>query len=105
MVNYTTQDKSTVKPNDNYVDDIHTDVSKRNVSCFMCIFCGKNEILPVLAQKYLCAENIREVTNVQAAGTCDAAKSRFKWYNRLYAKLTPIKNKMLERTGFKFLGR
>lgn len=105
MVNYTAQDKSKIKDNDNYVADLHKSVSGMDVSCWMCIFCGENKELPLFNKKYLCAKYIMEITNVQGAGTCDKARSRFKWYNRLYAKLTFVRNAMLKATGFKFLGR
>ena len=100
MINYTGVKKSKLKFNDNYIDDMRDDPS-RKVSCWMCIFSGKNDEIPVVKGKQLCVRHMGEITEVKGSGTCDEARSRFKWYN----KLNPIKKWLLERDGFKFKNR
>ena len=103
MINYTGESKIKAIHNDNYIDK--KDSSRTTMNCWGCVFCGNNTEMPLFNKKYLCAKYKKEITIVQASGTCDKAKSRFKWYNILFANLTPIKNKLLKQTGFKFLGR
>lgn len=101
LVNYTVDDKSKVKQHDNYVDSVKKSKKQNCVSCWMCIYCGKNEHLAVMQDKLLCAKYINEIAFVKGAGTCDSARSRFKWYNFV----GPLKKMLLERSGFDLRAR
>lgn len=93
MIVYTRKNKADVKHNDNYVYNIKRDCSKDKVNCYSCIFVGENELV---SQERLCAKRMNEITEVDAFGTCDKGRSRFKWYNRINF----IKKRLLERSGF-----
>ena len=88
-------DKSEAKHNDNYVKRI---CSKNKIECCNCIFVGENDYV---SQECLCAKYTNEVAEVNAFGSCDKGRSRFKWYNRI----NPIKRYLLERSGFEFKNR
>ena len=104
-VNYTTESKYKSLHHDNYTDDMNRDHLKGNVTCWACIFAGENKHLPILAGKSLCGKYISEVAEVKGCGTCDSGRSRFKWYNRLYAKMMPITTLILKKSGFEYKNR
>ena len=97
MVNYTTESKIKSIHNDNYTEKS----CGVYVSCWQCIFCGKNKDLPVFKDNLLCAKYIKEVAIVEGAGTCESAKSRF---SKL-SFINPIKKWILEKSGFDFKAR
>ena len=99
LVNYTVEDKSKATQRDNYNEN--GSEIKNYTSCWACVYCGKNEHLKVLENKLLCAKRIREVVIVKGAGTCDSARSRFKWFNFV----GPFKKMLLEKSGFDFKAR
>ena len=101
VANYTADDKSKAINNDNYVGTIPEEKKNNCVSCWMCIYCGKNKCLPVMAKQLLCAKYINEIAIVNGGGTCDSARSRFKWYNFV----GPLKKMLLERSGFDLKAR
>jgi len=98
MIIYTMENKAKAKHNDNYTNDFKRDCSKDKVNCYSCIFVGENELV---SQERLCAKRMNEITEVDAFGTCDKGRSRFKWYNRINC----IKKRLLERSGFEFKNR
>ncbi len=101
VANYTTDSKSKAVQHDNYIDSVRNTNKKNCVSCWMCIYCGKNKHLVVVQDKLLCAKHIDEIAIVQGAGTCDSARSRFKWYNFV----GPLKKMILEKSGFDLKAR
>lgn len=101
VINYTVESKSKSIHNDNYIPNVLEKNQTHCVTCWACIFCGKNVKIPVLKDKMLCAKYIDEVANVKGAGTCDSGRSRFNKLNFV----NPIKKWMLEKTGFVFKNR
>jgi hypothetical protein len=101
MENYTVESKLKALHHDNYVENSLENRKKNCVSCWMCIYCGKNKTIPVVKDKLLCAKYITEIAIVQGKGTCDSARSRFKRFNFV----GPIKKMILERHGFNFKAR
>lgn len=97
MENYTAESKSKAIYHDNYTETHHGDC----VTCWMCIYCGKNQNIPVFQDNLLCAKYTSEIAIVKGKGTCDSARSRFKWFNFV----NPIKKMILERHGFDFKAR
>lgn len=101
MTNYTAESKSKSFQHDNYIENVLETQRTHCVTCWMCIFSGTNNTIPVLKDKTLCAKYISEIAIVNGAGTCDSARSRFKKLNFV----NPIKKWILEKEGFKFNGR
>ena len=101
MVNYTVESKSKAKNHDNYISDVLETHKNDCVSCWQCIFCGKNKEIKVLQDKLLCAKYLLEIAIVNGKGTCDSARSRFKRLNFV----NPIKKMILEKSGFDFEAR
>ena len=101
VANYTADDKSKAIKHDNYVDDIKKSQNENCTNCGICIYCGKNKCLPVMAKHLLCAKYIDEIAIVKESGTCDSARSYLKWYNFV----GPLKKLLLKRSGFDLKAR
>ena len=101
MVNYTAESKSKAIHHDNYIGNVLETHNADCVSCWQCIFSGKNKDIAIVQDKLLCAKYLLEIAIVNGKGTCDSARSRFKRYNFV----NPIKKMILERSGFDFNAR
>ena len=101
IANYTAEDKIKAIKHDNYIDDVKKSKNENCVSCWMCMYCGRNKHVAVLKEKLLCAKYVDEIAIVKGSGTCDSARSRFKWYNFV----GPLKKMVLERSGFDLKAR
>ena len=96
--NYTGENKSKLKPNDNYTEDMKRNISTENGNCHACIYVGENKDL---SKHRLCAENMFAIAEVSGTGRCDKCAVYWKWYNQI----NPIKKKLVERSGFVFKNR
>lgn len=101
MVNYTVESKSKAINHDNYIDSVFETHKNNCVTCWQCIFSGRNKEIVIVQDKLLCAKYPHEIANVNGKGTCDRARSRFKWYNFV----SPIKKFILKKSGFDFNAR
>ena len=98
LVNFTDQDKSKAKHNDNY--HVCMNLTSMDCSCYDCIFVGEHPNNP----HDLCAKHMREIANLESGrilSTCDSAKHRDKWYNQIGL----LKKLILRSYGFEFKNR